>query len=157
MTPPPRNDSGSGRGLTLACTVSDCSETLGELSGHRNKLEGNAVRLTLDSSEPLEDAIRVLGALYGVTLIVSNGQPEASEPTHQPTSRPKRADSTKPRAGAGSAGTQAGKSPERTAPRPAGPPSNAEVRSWARQAGLTVSDRGRVPASVMTSYRSANP
>jgi hypothetical protein len=30
------------------------------------------MRLTLDSSEPLQDSIRVLGALYGVTLVVAN-------------------------------------------------------------------------------------
>jgi hypothetical protein len=38
------------------------------------------LKLTLDSSEPLEDAMRVLGAFYGVTLVVSNDEPDASKP-----------------------------------------------------------------------------
>ena len=97
----------------------------------------NALRLTVDSSEPLEDAIRVLGALYGVTLVVSNEGPGAPTSTQQLKPRAKRV-ATKPQT------------------RAAGTASNAEVRSWARHAGLAVSDRGRLPASVMTAYRSAH-
>jgi hypothetical protein len=114
-----------------------------------------ALRLTVDSSEPLEDAIRVLGALYGVTLFVSNEGPETRTPTQLPTSRGKRV-ATKPRTGAGVAGTEAKGSRRGTAAPSAGAASNAEVRSWARHTGLIISDRGRVSASVMTAYRSAH-
>jgi len=38
-------------------------------------------------------------------------------------------------------------------PTPAGPePSAAELRTWARQAGLPVPDRGRIPATVRTAW-----
>lgn len=32
----------------------------------------------------------------------------------------------------------------------------AEIRDWARQNGLTISERGRIPASVMSQYEAAN-
>lgn len=115
------------------------------------------MKLTVDSSEPLEDALRVLGALYGVTLVVSEGRPEASRPTQRRTTKPKqRSASTKPRKRAGAADTSARKSRTARSAGSAGAPSNADVRSWARQTGLTVSDRGRVPASVMAAYRNAH-
>ena len=113
------------------------------------------MRLTLDSSEPLQDAIRVLGALYGVTLVVANHGSVPNEPTQQPTSRPKRS-ATQPRNGAGVAHAVAKRSRRGTAASSAAAASNAEVRAWARQAGVTVSDRGRVPESVMSAYRSAH-
>jgi hypothetical protein len=40
-----------------------------------------------------------------------------------------------------------------SAPTAAGPePSAAELRAWARQAGLPVPDRGRIPATVRTAW-----
>ncbi len=40
---------------------------------------------------------------------------------------------------------------------PAAPePSTAEIRTWARSAGLPVSDRGRLRPEVITAYRSAH-
>jgi hypothetical protein len=129
------------------------------------------LKLTLDSSEPLEDAMRVVGALYGVTLVLSGDEQEARKPTRKNASKPARKASKpasskrtvsrapsatrKPRPVARSTDADAAQSEQETAPRSAGSPSNAEIRSWARQNGLTVSDRGRLPASVVTAYRSA--
>ncbi len=42
------------------------------------------------------------------------------------------------------------------APLPAPPASAAEVRAWAREQGLAVSDRGRVPADVRAAYEAAH-
>jgi hypothetical protein len=110
------------------------------------------VKLTVDSNEPLEDAIRVVGSLYGVTLVVSKDTLEAGESTRRSSTKPsKRSSSTKPRRRAGVAQASSRKSRTRAAGSP-GAPSTADVRSWARQAGLSVSDRGRVPASVMAAY-----
>ena len=107
------------------------------------------MKLTVDSNEPLEDAMRVLGALYGVTLVVSREVPDARRPAQKSgvTSK-KRSPARKPRAGASAVDADAGES--------AGSPSNAEVRAWARRTGLSVSDRGRVPASVLKEYRNAH-
>jgi hypothetical protein len=100
--------------------------------------------------------MRGLGALYGVTLTVSGDEQDASKPAKKRTTRRRPSTATKTRTGAPTADANAGKSKQETAPRSAGSPSNADVRSWARQTGLTVSGRGRVPASVMTAYRSAH-
>jgi hypothetical protein len=128
------------------------------------------VKLTVDSNESLEDAMRVVGALYGVTLVVSDGGQDAiksdgdgadktaTQQARKATNR-KRTAKKKPSAAkaaqpvATAADADAPPKPA-TAPRP-GPPSNVEVRAWARQNGFTVSDRGRVPASVMTAFRNA--
>jgi hypothetical protein len=112
------------------------------------------LRLTVDSSEPLEEALRVVGALYGVTLVVSENGSEAPTPIHQPTS-PNRRTARKSRNG--TVARAATKKPRTmTATRSTGMATNAEVRSWARDTGLAVHDRGRVPASVLTAYHSAH-
>jgi hypothetical protein len=41
------------------------------------------------------------------------------------------------------------------APRPAGP-NPAAVREWAKNEGIQVSDRGRVPAELVVKFRAAN-
>lgn len=114
------------------------------------------MKLTVDSSEPLEDAMRVLGALYGVTLVISSEAPDGKAPAQPRTRRRTRAAPTKSRTGAPAGAGVAGQSRKGTAARSAGSASNAEVRAWARRTGLTVRDRGRVPASVLNAYRDAH-
>jgi hypothetical protein len=128
------------------------------------------LKLTLDSTEPLEDAMRVLGALYGVTLVVSPDEQDgtrsttASKPARKSASKAtgsqrtvNSAPSAKKKAPAVASAAKAAKprSKQKTAQRSVGASNNAEVRSWARQNGFTVSDRGRLPASVVTAYRNA--
>jgi hypothetical protein len=121
------------------------------------------VKITLDSSEPLEDAIRVLGAMYDVRLVVSGDQ-EATKPVEDVAAKAsgtqgqtrKLSGSKKPRSAAASAAARPGRSKPRSVSVGGGRPSNAEVRAWARENGLAVSDRGRVAGSVMAAYRSAN-
>jgi Lsr2 len=122
------------------------------------------LKLTVDSSEPLDEAMRVLGALYGVTLVVSKDEPDMRPPTKKTASRPakgrrtvsgRQAAARATRSGASAVSADAVKPTKASASRSSGSPNNAEVRSWARQTGLTVSDRGRIPASVMTAYRDA--
>jgi hypothetical protein len=146
--------------------------------------KANALKLTLDSSEPLQDAIRVVGALYGVTLVVEPGPMEAPEGDHptesaelsepeppvnaaeQPepaepgrTSRrssPAKRRRSRSRGSAATSAETAETAEKATAAEASSPaPSNAELRAWARENGVTVSDRGRVPASVLAAYRSA--
>lgn len=42
-------------------------------------------------------------------------------------------------------------------PLPAAPPTAAEIRRWATDQGLAVSDRGRIPTSVRAAYDRAHP
>jgi hypothetical protein len=109
--------------------------------------------------------VRVLGALYGVTLVVSSDQPNASVRDTTSASKPSNGKKTPRKKAAAvrkarpAASTKArSAAPKReTSQRStgSGSPTNAEVRSWARQNGFTVSARGRLPASVMTAYRNA--
>ena len=120
------------------------------------------MKLTLDSTEPLQDAMRVVGALYGVTLVLAqedrHAQPLEPVDPAEPV-KPRRARRRHPaaigkrsRLGQSASGANI----EGIAPLSRGLPSNAEVRSWARANGFTVSDRGRVPASVQTAYHDAH-
>jgi hypothetical protein len=145
---------------SFACSVTSSG---GMAAASRTCRKATALKLTLDSSEPLEDAVRVLGALYGVTLVVSSHQHDPSEPdtngARKPSNGPKAA-RRKPAAArkarpAASTNARSASSKRGSSPRSAGSPSNAEVRSWARQHGFTVSDRGRLPASVLAAYRNA--
>ena len=116
--------------------------------------------------------MRVLGALYGVTLVVSPDEQDATRPARKTATKPDRRSASKPAGNqktvkrAPSAAKQArplmpsteaatARSTQKTASRSVDAPSNAEVRSWARQNGLTVSDRGRLPASILAAHRNA--
>lgn len=51
---------------------------------------------------------------------------------------------------------KAGRGPaRRTAPTAAGRQRSSEVRAWAKDHGIAVSDRGRIPASVVEQYQAA--
>ncbi|MET9614534.1 histone-like nucleoid-structuring protein Lsr2 [Kitasatospora indigofera] len=53
--------------------------------------------------------------------------------------------------------TSARRSSGRAAARPAaGAPDTAKIRAWAKEQGLEVNDRGRVPSTVREAYESAN-
>ena len=95
------------------------------------------MKVTIDSSDSLLDAVRVLGALYDVTLT-------ASEPTNgtSPASALVKVRSRKPRSRHGVG--------------PAVGASDVEVGSWALENGMTVSDRGRLPGRVVAAYRDAH-
>ena len=115
------------------------------------------MKLTVDSNEPLEDAIRVVGALYGVTLVVARDGLEGSKPTQLGSSKPKkRSATTKPRRRADVAAHAGSRKAQTTTAGSAGTPSSADIRSWARHTGLSVRGRGRVPASVLTAYQDAH-
>lgn len=61
------------------------------------------------------------------------------------------------RAGTGGGGGRAGRRPGRGRGGGAGGRRRtAEIREWARQKGISVNERGRIPASVMEQYEKAN-
>jgi hypothetical protein len=116
------------------------------------------MRITIDSSESLDDALRVIGAMYGVTLTVATPGTADAAPTTQSTAtsgspRPAktRTRSSKSKGGAGSS-KRTGRAAKVVEPSV----DAAELRSWARAHGYTVSDRGRVPGAVAAAYREAH-
>lgn len=117
------------------------------------------MKVTIDSTEPLADALRVIGALYNVTLVEA-GETQALGTGAGGTGPAKAATAatngsrrrTAARAPAG--GTGATKRPR--SPRKAQEPSSAEIREWALAHGHSVSSRGTLPAAVKTAYASAH-
>ncbi len=54
------------------------------------------------------------------------------------------------------AGRRVRRGERRVGAKPSRPTDRAAIRAWARQAGLTVSDRGRISAEVMRHYEAAH-
>jgi len=118
------------------------------------------LKLTIDSAEALEDTLRVVGALYNVTLEVSPGAgdntrvgPSSGNGTSTPA-RSARASGARARRRSGG---RARSRPARATKGENKQVSTAAVRSWARENGYAVADRGRVPVEVVTAYRNAQP
>ena len=96
------------------------------------------MQLTIDSSEPLRKVAAVVGALYGVELVVASDDAPA-------------APSGRRRSRAVAASTSTKRSSWRS--RGAGGPVDAKVvRQWAVDQGMTVSTRGQLPKAVLSAY-----
>jgi Lsr2 len=121
------------------------------------------MQLTIDSKEPLDRVLQVVGSLYGVQLTVE----ESATPAARPRADQGRRGSGTARAGAAERASGRGRSPEASpAPAPrgsrrgragaAGAPAarldTAALRTWARENGHAVRDRGRIPAAVVAAY-----
>ena len=106
------------------------------------------MKISIDSAEPLEDVMRVVGAMYGVTLAVAMSDTE-TQIAPKPTAA---------RAGdrfkAGRKTTARGNSRRRSTAR-SRKVSAAELRTWAQENGHTVSERGPIPAAVRSAYQDA--
>jgi nucleoid-associated protein Lsr2 len=113
--------------------------------------------VTIDSSEPLADALRVIAALYDVDLAeVAPGAVQVAPEDGQTTSRRSSAAAAKTsqrRAAAStrSSSTRRGRSAQK---RPVA--SSSEIRAWARENGYAVSDRGTLPASLKSAFFEAH-
>ena len=100
-----------------------------------------AVQITIDSTEPLEKVTAVVGALYGVELVVAAGSASA------PTGR--RGRSARVPAAAPTRSAARGR-------RRRGTHDPKAVRRWAVEQGLAVSSRGQLPKAVLTAYAESN-
>jgi Lsr2 len=115
------------------------------------------LKVTIDSNDPLPEALRVLGAMYNVSLVVDSTTSRSSDivrPTNgEAPSRPTAEEAA--RNGRASSGKRA--APARGARRSAGNGTAPELRSWARAQGYQVGKRGRMSAAVLAAYREAHP
>jgi hypothetical protein len=107
------------------------------------------MQVTIDSNEPLDRVLAVVGSLYGVRLAVSAEAPAAAAAAGSrsprratPKVRPARSRSTAVPARSHRSRPTATTSPA----------DSATVRRWAQANGHPVKDRGRVPASVVAAY-----
>lgn len=114
------------------------------------------MQVTFESTEPVEQVMAVLSALYRVSLTTAPAAEEsaAAAPTPATSTRTAAARKTSSPERAAKAGT-AGRS-RRTGRASAAPVDAAAVRAWARDHGITVNARGALPATVLTAYTAAN-
>ena len=121
------------------------------------------MKVTLDSNEPLADAMRVIGALYNVTL----AQVAAATADDTTTAgagagagaakdQPRRAATAKP-SRRSRAKTAKVSSPSRSGrSRRTEAVSSSDVRAWAVANGHAVSNRGTLPAAIRSAYAEAH-
>jgi len=111
------------------------------------------VQVSFDSTEPLDQVLAVLGAVYNTPLAASSGGQE------QAVAAPRR----EARSG------RRTRTPVEAAPQPATAgrsrrsgraiPARVDVtaaRAWAREQGIIVSSRGQLAAAVLAAYQTAN-
>jgi hypothetical protein len=107
------------------------------------------MQLTIDSNEPLERVLDVVGSLYGVRLAVSTDAPEAPN-AGSSRARRQAAPKARPARSRGSAVPARSHHGRPTASTRA--PDSATLRRWAQANGHPVKDRGRIPATVVAAY-----
>ena len=108
------------------------------------------MQLTIDSNEPLERVLDVVGSLYGVRLAVSSDVPPAPTVASPPLRR-RAAAKARPARSRGSA-LPARSHRSRHPASTTSPLDSATLRRWAQANGYPVKDRGRIPASVVAAY-----
>jgi Lsr2 len=107
------------------------------------------VQLSIDSTEPLDKVLAVVGALYGVELIAAGPVASAAAPNVGTNADTAQAAAT------GKALRKRQPAARRSRRAQAAKPDPVAVRAWARTNGHDVRDRGRVPAAVLTAYTAA--
>lgn len=119
------------------------------------------MRITIDTStDAYADALRVLDSAYGTRAGRQAAPARAEAPVAEaksvaaaagPSRRPAATSRRAPSRRAASAGR-----PRKRGSRRAAATSLGDVRAWARGQGMSVSDRGRIPASVLSAYQEAH-
>jgi len=112
------------------------------------------VQLTIDSTEPLESVLAVLGSVYQVQLASAprSDAPTASAPA--PTAKTTKGTRAPGRTTTSSTGATGGSRRGRS--NSAAAVDSSAVRAWAREHDVAVSVRGRIPASLLSAYRDAH-
>jgi len=114
------------------------------------------VRISIDSGEPLSEVIRVIEAVYQVSVTID--RPAQSTRDEAASARPRK------RSPQGSGRRAAAKAIGRSratgsTTSPANAPasgSSADIRAWARQHGHPVGDTGRISGQVIAAYQQAH-
>lgn len=115
------------------------------------------MKVTIDSTEPLADALRVIGALYNVTLTTSDTTTGDKERETAPSPQRPAGSNRKPRP---ATKERSSRRPEtvtsKRAKRQVSSVSISEIRRWAKDNGHAVRSRGTLPASVRSAYADAH-
>ncbi len=112
------------------------------------------MQVTIDSTEPLESVLAVLGSVFQVQLSAAprSDGPTASVPA--PTAKAKKGTRAPGRAATSSTGGAGGARRGRSNSSAA--VDSSTVRAWAREHDMAVSVRGQLPAGLVSAYRDAH-
>ena len=98
------------------------------------------MKLTIDSTEPLAEVLRVLNSIYDVTLTAATDRSTAGNASG--SAAPTRSTAARRRGKKATAGDRV---------------DSKLVRQWAWENGHELSARGSLPAAVREAYKAANP
>jgi len=115
--------------------------------------EFRPVQVSFDSTEPLEQVLAVLGAVYSTRLTVSSGGQQQAVAAPRREARSGRRTRTSVAAAAQPATAGRSRRSGRAIPARV---DVAAARAWAREQGMTVSSRGQLGAAVLAAYQTAN-
>ena len=113
------------------------------------------MKVTIDSSEALADTLRVIGAVYNVTLAQVHETTGAAKPEGSVIAPSLSAKSDRKRAGQSRTQKPTRPPATRTRQRPAPKAtaaSAADIRAWANANGHPINDRGPLSATVRAAY-----
>jgi hypothetical protein len=113
----------------------------------------STLKVTIDSTEPLTDTLRVVGALYNVTLEVTGDATSVTSSSDNAGKASSTAAAESRTGGARAARRSSTGKRARSGASKARPASTSTVRAWARENGYDIASRGRVPADVVAAYR----
>jgi len=110
------------------------------------------VQLTIDSTEPLESVLAVLGSVYQLQLSAGPRTDASTVSASDSTGAGKKV-KTSPVAGRSSTAAGGSRRSRRDTAAAVDP---SAVRGWARDNDMAVSVRGRIPAGLLSAYRDAH-
>lgn len=119
--------------------------------------KGIHVKVSIDSTDSLSDAIRVIGALYDVTLAQVENNGGTVVPAEPNTATRASSAASSSRSTRRANGKPSGGSTRRARSKTAATAATAsQIREWALANGHVVSSRGTIPAAVRSAFDAAN-
>jgi len=114
-----------------------------------------SLKVTIDSTEPLADALRVVGALYNVNLAEAPAADD-TPPAEPVQGKPARATTANPPRRSPAKTSKVPNEGRSRRSRRVAAATSREIRAWALANGHAVSDRGTLPAAVKAAYTEAH-
>ena len=109
------------------------------------------MKVTIDATDSLSDTIRVINALFDVTLAQVDGD-NGRTATARRSAPPRKPEASASKRSTAKVSNRPVRRNRSTSPTPA---SASEIRAWARANGHVVRDRGTIPAAIREAFEAA--
>ena len=110
------------------------------------------MKVTIDATDSLSDTIRVINALFDVTLAQVDGD-NGRTATARRSAPPRKPEASASKRSTAKVSTRPVRSNRSTSPTT--PASASQIRAWARANGHVVRDRGTIPAAIRAAFEAA--